>query len=267
VSLSVHCKRASYARRLIETVGPRIWQTLSSAHSAAIVWHDGTDPRCLTARERQQYLLLRPALNFGSGLVVYDIGANEGHFAAFTAKLKSVSTVYCFEPVAGTFAKLAERLTSCRKVRCYPLGLSDQSGAQMIRLNRFSPSTSLLPMGQLHRDEFPFTMETREERVQITTLREVAQTHTLLPPDFIKIDVQGVEDRVIRGGVEIVRQARFCMVELSLTSLFEGSPLITDLNTLMRQLGFRLVGIVGEIVGRSGEILQVDGLYKNTART
>ena len=267
VSRSVQAGRVLCAKRVIEAVGPRIWRTLSSAHSAAIIWHDGTDPRRLTEGEHQEYLRLRPALNLGPGLVIYDIGANEGHFAAFAAKLNSVSTVYCFEPVAGVFARLTERLASCRKVRCYSLGLSDRNGPQMIHVNRFNPSTSLLPMEQLHRDEFPYTTETREEMVQVTTLREAVQTHALLPPDFIKIDVQGVEDRVIRGGEEIVRQARFCMVELSLTSLYEGSLLITDMNALMRQLGFRLVRIVGEIVGQSGEILQVDGLFKNSART
>lgn len=266
MSRFVQVGRISCAKRMIGVVGPRIWRTLCSAHSAAIIWQDGTDPRRLTERERQEYLQLRPALNIGPGLVIYDIGANEGHFAAFTAKLNSVSKVYCFEPAAGVFAGLTERLASCRKVRCYPLGLSDRSGTQMIHVNRFSPSTSLLPMEQLHRDEFPYTTETREEMVQVATLREAVQTHALLPPDFIKIDVQGVEDRVIRGGEEIVQQARFCMVELSLTSLYEGSLLITDMNALMRQLGFRLVRIVGETVGQSGEILQVDGFFENSAR-
>jgi len=45
--------------------------------------------------------------------------------------------------------------------------------------------------------------------------------------------------------------------------LYEDAVLITGMNSMMRELGFRLVSIVGKIVGRSGEILQVDGLYEN----
>jgi hypothetical protein len=95
------------------------------------------------------------------------------------------------------------------------------------------------------------------------TLEKAVKQFNLPPPDFIKIDAQGFEDRVIYGGKEIIKKARFCMLELSLVSLYENSILISDINSLMRSLGFRLVDIVGKITGRSGEILQLDGLYEN----
>ena len=95
------------------------------------------------------------------------------------------------------------------------------------------------------------------------TMSEAVKQHGLAPPDFIKIDVQGFEDRVIRGGRDLVKKAKFCMLELSLVDLYEDSLLITEMNALMRSLGFRMVSIVHSIVGTSGEIVQIDGLYKN----
>lgn len=232
-------------------------------HSAAVLWQDGVTACRMTPAERCQYLRLRPALNWKPALVVYDIGANEGQFASFVAKLPSVAAIYSFEPVRQAYAQLARQHGAGGKVRCFPVALADRCGRQQIHVNRFSPSSSLLPIGYIHVEEFPYTAETHEEEVRVTTLRAIVQEHALSPPDFVKIDVQGYEDRVILGGEEILQRARFCMLELSLVPLYEGNALITDVNALMRRLGFRLMGIVGEVVGQSGEIVQIDGLFKN----
>jgi hypothetical protein len=133
--------------------------------------------------------------------------------------------------------------------------------------NDFSPSSSMLPMGSAHVEEFPHTKGSHEIEVRMMTLDEAVRKFMLLPPDFIKIDVQGFEDRVINGGKEIIKIARFCMLELSLVSLYEKSILITDINSLMRSLGFGLISIVGRIKGQSEEILQLDGLYRNNLST
>ena len=82
-------------------------------------------------------------------------------------------------------------------------------------------------------------------------------------PDFIKMDVQGFEARVIRGGERAFSHAHFCMLELSLLSLYEGDSLITDVNQMMRGLGYRLVSMLNPVRGRTGEILQIDGVYRN----
>jgi hypothetical protein len=132
-----------------------------------------------------------------------------------------------------------------------------------MHVNDFTPSSSILRMTSTHVEEYPFTRNSHKEEVQMVTLDEAVQLYGLAPPDFIKIDVQGYEDRVIQGGVNIVNKAKYCMIELSLVNLYEEGTLITDMNSLMRKLGFRLVGIIGWNVGRSGEILQLDGLYKN----
>jgi hypothetical protein len=129
--------------------------------------------------------------------------------------------------------------------------------------NDFSASSSLLPMIVVHMEEFPHTRNSHEIEVRMMTLEEAVREYELPPPDFIKIDVQGFEDRVINGGKEIIKQAKYCMLELSLVSLYEESKLITDINSLMRSLGFSLISIVGRIKGKSEEILQLDGLYRN----
>ncbi len=248
---------------LLETLTRKARTLFSLAHSAVLVFQDGFSPRSMKHTERLRYLELQEALNWKKNLVVYDIGANIGDFAAFVAKLPSVSAIYCFEPIPDVFADLKKRTKTLAQVRCFQVGLADRNGTFLMNSNNFSPSSSMLPLGTIHAEEFPLARNTRTIEVQTMTMCEVVDRYGLAPPDFIKVDVQGFEDRVIRGGPEVVKKAKYCMLELSLISLYEKTVLITDMNALMRSLGFRLVSIVHNITGISGEIVQIDGLYRN----
>jgi len=247
----------------METLTRKAHTLFSLAHSAMAVLQDGVSPLSMEHGERLRYLELQEALNWKKGLVVYDIGANIGDFATFVAKLPSVSEIYCFEPVPDVFADLKKRTETSAKIRCFQVGLADRNGIFLMNSNDCSPSSSMLPLGAIHVEEFPLARNTRTIEIQTMTMSGVVDRYGLAPPDFIKADVQGFEDRVIGGGLELVKNAKYCMLELSLISLYQESVLITDMNALMRNLGFRLVSIIHNIVGISGEIVQIDGLYRN----
>lgn len=248
---------------LLETFARKGRTVFSMLHSGVLVWQDGIDPRLMDHFERLRYLELRCALNYKNNIVVYDIGANRGDFCSLLARFPNVSTVYCFEPLPDVFQELTQNTKNLNNIKCFQAALGERSGIGRMHANDFNPSSSILPMDSLHMEEFPQSRNSHEIEVRVVRLDDTVREFKLLPPDFIKIDVQGFEDRVINGGREIIRKARFCMLELSLVSLYEKSSLITDINSLMRSLGFGLINIVGRIKGKSGEILQLDGLYRN----
>lgn len=244
---------------------------VSKAGSLSAIWksflglaQDGQNPRAFAHPERLAYLELQNVFNWKNHIVVYDIGANIGMFADFAAKVRTVSHVYCFEPAADVFAILVQKCRENRKIECLQVALGDRVENRLFHASEFNPSSSLLPMQAITLKEFPHAAKTRIHEVQTATLSGIVEQKQLLPPDFIKIDVQGFEDRVIRGGSEVFRKARFCMLELSLTSLYQESKLAVEMNDLMRGLGFRMVAILDHKVrGQSGEILQFDALYEN----
>jgi FkbM family methyltransferase len=233
------------------------------AHSAVLVSKDGINPRVICHQDRLRYLELQRALNFKRNLMVYDIGANIGEVASFLAKLPLVDQIYCFEPAPHVYTQLIRNTRDKKKIHCFPVALGEQNAMTKMHISEFSACSSLLPMDSLHEEEFPFSKNTSEGQVRIMTLVEAVKTYHLPAPDFIKIDVQGFEDRVIHGGEEIIKEAGFCLLELSLVHMYQGDSLITEMNRLMRDLGFRLTNIIGTIRGESSEILQIDGLYKN----
>jgi FkbM family methyltransferase len=78
--------------------------------------------------------------------------------------------------------------------------------------------------------------------------------------DFIKVDVQGAELDIIKGGLEIFKKAKHVLMEVSLKPYNLNAPTYENVINFMQGIGFVLNRQVGDIFYR-GEIVQQDMLF------
>lgn len=202
-------------------------------------------------------------LDAGSIRTVLDIGANTGDFAITMARRFPEARVISFEPLAEAGAELERRTAGeprCLTMRC---ALGDTDAELDILRCVYSPSSSILPMANLHRESFPFTAgEAVPERTRVRRLDDVAAELDLRDEILIKIDVQGYEAHVIRGGETTLRRARTIIVETSFATLYEGQPRFDDIYQSLRRLGFSYAGNWEQLPDpRTGRILQADAIF------
>ena len=62
-------------------------------------------------------------------------------------------------------------------------------------------------------------------------------------PDFLKLDVQGHEIEVLKGAIRALPSVDVCLLEVTLISLGDGSPLIIELMNFMDSLDFQMYDI------------------------
>ena len=172
-------------------------------HGKAHSWWKWKESRTAAAGpmshvEREICLKLRPALR-GDGLVVYDIGASVGIVSACLAKLPNVKAIHAFEPIPASFEALTKRVGGRPQVQCHNMALSDGAGIRTMYLSRSADSSSMLPPTDDALAEFPGIEAENRIEVEVTRLDDYVEEHCLPQPDLIKIDVQGYEDRVLRG--------------------------------------------------------------------
>lgn len=199
--------------------------------------------------------------------LILDIGANEGQFAEMARQLWSDTPIHCFEPLPDVSAELKRRTAGLAGITVHNIGLSDKAGAQAMHRSDFSPSSSLLPMTELHRSEWPQSAGQTQVEVRLERLDDWAAAHAAaLSPGFLaKIDVQGFERAVIDGGAETLRLARFVVVEVSFDELYVGQPLFEHIDARMRELGFVYRGSVEQYFNRARDrILFADAIFENT---
>jgi FkbM family methyltransferase len=142
------------------------------------------------------------------GMVAYDIGANVGFTAMLAAKRVAPSgRVVCFEPLAEPAAQIAHnaRLNDFPFVEVHQVALASSNGDAEFFVSQESTWGRLSQAG-------PAPQQNGVIHVPMRTLDAYAASEGLPPPEFIKMDVEGVEAEVIAGGKSLLASARPVMV-------------------------------------------------------
>jgi FkbM family methyltransferase len=179
------------------------------------------------------------------------------------------ATFICFEPLPVAFQRLEARASSQRRVTAINVALGERNGRATIHLHsEHSPSSSLLPSTALTKALFPFTEKQRDLDVPMMTLDAAmdALEWPLNDEIFIKMDVQGYEHRVIKGGPRSLRRCCACMLEVSLDQLYVGQPSFEELICQMKDLGFRYYGTVNQRAAADGHVVYADVMFLNQER-
>ena len=97
-------------------------------------------------------------------------------------------------------------------------------------------------MAELHTATFPHTRDVRTIEIKMQRLDDAVQSLKLVQPLMLKIDVQGYEERVLRGGEKTLALADVVLVETSLEKLYDGQSLFDDVYRLLTTQGFTYRG-------------------------
>lgn len=196
---------------------------------------------------------------------VIDVGANQGQFARLISGFFPRAQVYCFEPLPGPFQALsAWAQTQNERVHCFQMALGDQEGeAEMHLHEQHTPSSSLLPSTDTCHRLYPQTQAESMTRVRVSTLDQEldAVIATMPTPILLKLDVQGFEDRVLRGGKRVLSHCRAVVLEVSVEPLYDGQAEFIDLLSILRDSGFRYAGNLDQSYGDDGRVLFFDALF------
>jgi FkbM family methyltransferase len=136
--------------------------------------------------------------------VFFDIGANWGQHSLFACSLPDFSgCVHAFEPMPETYHDLEAQVNAAelhQRVFTHNNALGDVPGiAQM-----FIPKPTQTEQAKIG---LP-SKNAQSAKVEIRTLDQEFSVGKIPLPDLIKLDVEGFEANVLRGGLELLRQAR-----------------------------------------------------------
>lgn len=143
--------------------------------------------------------------------IVIDVGANLGIFSVFVSQFCPNGRVYAFEPV-GSLIEILEgfrRVSGADKLEIVERALGDTVTSQEIIVYEDSAGVSTLSEDEhASRVERGLVSGFRKEQVQITTLDVFVTERGLDRVDFIKIDTEGYELKILKGAAETIRRFR-----------------------------------------------------------
>ena len=154
-------------------------------------------------------------LNFSSLPLLVDVGGNIGQSVLSLYTMVPNARVLSFEPNPVVFRKLQRLTRKFPQLTAIPNGLSNETGEAELFVPFYNGSalsglasfdyesaTGWLSRERIARfDRNKLTVASK--RVSVARLDDLG-----LDPEFIKIDVQGLEYRVLAGGLETIRKYR-----------------------------------------------------------
>jgi FkbM family methyltransferase len=175
-------------------------------------------------------------------LVVVDVGCRWG-FADFWQQLSPRLVLYGFDPDPGECERLRGLYKDRPNVHVVPLGLADTSGERTLYMTREMACSSLYrpdPALTGSIPELACASETGTSKIQVTTLDEWSASNAVSNIDFMKLDTQGAELDVLRGGQRALASVSALEVEVEFNPIYINQPLFGDVDKFLRGKGFVL---------------------------
>lgn len=193
---------------------------------------------------------------------VIDVGSYIGAFAYAINVLIPEAQIYCFEPLPENYEQLRHNLSHVQRLRAFRAALGNQQGEVDFWRSDFSASSSVLPMGELHKRAFPHTAESTRISVPMARLDDYLPEMNLVHPVLLKLDVQGYEAQTLDGGEELLEQVDYLLTEVSYQPLYEGQVLFDQMYSWLKEKGFEYGGNFETLISPlDGTILQADALF------
>lgn len=185
-----------------------------------------------------------------AGDVFFDVGANIGLYALFAARLEPGCRVYAFEPESHNFSSLCRNtlLNGLSNLTPCSFALSDRDGFELLYVYDLSPGSSLHSLGSP--SGFRAGPEVVRQGVLGCTLDTLVARHGLPHPSLLKLDVDGIEERILAGGREVLSSGRLRSILVEVTP-DDGAPSWAE--RALARFGYRLAR-------KSDWVLEVNGL-------
>jgi len=201
--------------------------------------------------ERYEIALLRKLIR--PDMVCWDIGANIGFFTCLFASLTGPGgQVVAFEPLSATRAMLLENLALNRlsNVQVLPVAIGSEDGNARIYFHDAQ-------LGEGTASIYPANEKQDSEEISLVRIDTIAAD--LPAPDFVKIDVEGAQEDVWRGGARFFSEkAPMLMAELRESA---DPTVIGTLERRIRGHGYRVFEIL-----KRGHVREIQDVTKSRKR-
>lgn len=164
------------------------------------------------------------------GDLCFDVGAHIGDTT--DAMLKLGADVVAIEPYSKSIDFLHDRFSSSDRVHIEKVALGDSAGSVDLHVCISHPELCSTSKRYLQDSKFaktPSISWSETERVQVVTLDQLICKYG--EPEFIKIDAEGAEPRILRGLSKPVPLISFEFGSSMLASFQEGIELLDHLST------------------------------------
>ena len=176
-------------------------------------------------------------------LIFWDIGANIGLYSIYCALKNKNSTIISFEPSSSNLRTLSRNIfinNFTNNIKIFTLPLSDKE-------NKFCTMSEVdfIEGGALSAFGVNYDFQGKEISTKMkyqlfgTTINYILKNNILKEPDYIKIDVDGIEHLILRGAGKYLKSEKLKSVLVEINEDFTNQ--YKNVLNIMRENDFKLL--------------------------
>lgn len=223
--------------------------------------------RFFTGNTEHLYRAIRHIKRSGraaSGSIIIDVGGFDGGTSLyFAAQFKDLE-VFCIEPNSRMNAQLKAVAKREPRIHVRNLALGAARGQARLHVtsNNVSSSINELNAEEIEKQPAVFQDWLREEAAETVTVstldEEFREARDVL---LIKLDTQGTELDVLKGGAELLRRTSFVLTEMNNHEMYKNACQYYEVDQFLREHSFHLVDII--VTYRAAEgVKEYDAIYE-----
>lgn len=151
------------------------------------------------------------------GSVLWDVGANVGLYSCYAAKRKGCK-IFAFEPSVFNLELLARNIylnKLTNQVTIVPLPLSDVLAASKLNMTTTEWGGALSTFGQDYGHDGQPICKAFEFPTIGLSMVDAVDLLKIPQPDYIKMDVDGIEHLILKGGMPILQGVKGALIEIN----------------------------------------------------
>ena len=175
-------------------------------------------------------------------IIFWDIGANIGIYSIYAALKHSNIDVVSFEPSTSNLRILSRNISINKleekiKINQFPLS-NKENKYNIFREEKFIEGTALHTWGENFNFEGKTFEPANNYKIYGTPINYLLDNKILEIPDYIKIDVDGIEHLILEGSTKYLKNSKIKSLSMELNEKFEKQ--IDTVLKIMKENNFAL---------------------------
>ncbi len=186
--------------------------------------------------------------------VVLDIGSAKGYWSLRAGSRWKQAHFYMIDPLSESESSLQQIVQRDPRFHYLLTAVGETRGEITMNMTPDCDGSSAL--------DYPGADPSRQRRIPVESIDNLLTEGKIAPPDLVKIDVQGFEMHVLRGGAKMFDTANAFIIETNFYRFMPECPLAHEIIAHMTQNGYRMFDLAGSLRRpHQNDLAQIDIVF------
>ena len=172
--------------------------------------------------------------------IIFDVGANRGDTTLKYTSIFPNAKIHAFEPFPASYEKFITNNKNNINVTLNKYALSNKIGKASLNINKSVDTNSLLKSKKIGANSDKNCTSIANMIIDTNTIDNYCQKNNITEIDILKIDVQGLELKVLEGALKLLNDGKIKLIytETYFKQQYVNQPLFHDISKFLYNYSF-----------------------------